>query len=144
MERNLPAGAMVLEENGHWHLLPGRKVCRKLNSSVTPLSYLCRSFHWPDTNRSQRNMKTRWFSRSIGVNHWGPQTEWRWVEGHSRGTDKDSPVHQERQFNSAKWLVETNDTGKSPEVHIEEFPLDVAIRWPLTTLEASLELVIES
>lgn len=89
-------------------------------------------------------MKTRWFSRSIGVNHLGPQTEWRWVEGHSRGTDKDSPVHQERQFNSAKWLVETNDTGKSPEVHIEEFPLDVAIRWPLTTLEASLELVIES
>lgn len=43
-----------------------------------------------------------------------------------------------------KWLVETNDTGKSPEVNIEEFPLDVAIRWPLTTLEASLELAIES
>lgn len=39
--------------------------------------------------------------------------------------------------------METYDTEKSPEVNIEEFPLDLAIRWPLATLEASLELVIE-
>lgn len=88
-------------------------------------------------------MKTKWFSQFIGVNHWEHQTEWKQVEGHSRGTDKDNPVHQEGQFNSVKWSVETDDTEKSPEVDIEEFPLDVAIRWLLATLEASLELVIE-
>lgn len=71
--------------------------------------------------------------QSTGVNHGGHKAECRWVKGSSGGTDTDHPVCQEGRFNRMKWSVETDETEKSPEGNIEEFPLHLAIRQPLAT-----------